>query len=732
MFENLRRIFATAEPEKLPDATGEIAFADPGWLFKGAGAIRPYNPSSLVGRKGLKVFDVMRKDEQVKAALKLKKYAILSGKYSVKSPEGQPDDWEPTVFTRKMLSNINGSFEKSLERILSANDYGFSICEKIFEERDGLLWLTHLKDRKPHYFEFDIDEYGNLRQLVQLGNGLSREQYLNPAKFVVYSYQFEFGNWYGTSDLEAAYRAWWIKDNAYKWLAIMLERFGMPPVFFMFNKNKYTREEQGILKKVVRNLQNATNALLPRAQKDDLEIVAPELAAQAKDVFLPAIDKFDRDIARAILVPSLIGFTPDQSQGALSRSVQHFDAFLMVVEAARDELATHVINEQIIVPACDLNFAGLTEYPFIEFEPIKDDLKLEIFKEWANLVAKGIVEPQDEDEEQIRRQLKLPPKDQSAADERAQRRKDAAGTPNDPSADPEDDPPSNDPPPRQMSLAQMNPEKVKIALDRIESTAKDRLITVLEAMRDALIQTVSTALPRDGVKFVNAVKLRKRGDLQVELQELMRRAFEMGSTDARSEVRTGAKDFKEFTPTAAVKWLSERAITVANLLSNDILAKVQVILLEAVKNSDPIVVTVAKLADLFLPYIGDDTILEDGEPLTPFRLETIVRTNTTNAYNQGRLTQYLDPELKPFILAVKYSAIIDERTTEVCRFLDGKLFKVDDPDLQNVVPPNHFNCRSILAPVMLGTKVEASQFITAAEMGHAKDLISTSFGGNKS
>lgn len=50
-------------------------------------------------------------------------------------------------------------------------------------------------------------------------------------------------------------------------------------------------------------------------------------------------------------------------------------------------------------------------------------------------------------------------------------------------------------------------------------------------------------------------------------------------------------------------------------------------------------------------------------------------------------------DIMPFL---RYSAIIDPNTSEICRPLDGIVAKVDDPIWQKVSPLNHFNCRCIL------------------------------------
>jgi SPP1 gp7 family putative phage head morphogenesis protein len=104
-----------------------------------------------------------------------------------------------------------------------------------------------------------------------------------------------------------------------------------------------------------------------------------------------------------------------------------------------------------------------------------------------------------------------------------------------------------------------------------------------------------------------------------------------------------------------------------------------------------------------------------------------VRTNATDAYNQGRLVAAADHDLAPFMRGMLYSAVIDVRTTPICRHLDGKIFRMDEPELSRLSPPNHFNCRSVLVPVPIGVTVDEDDFITPAEIGRAKELSQEGF-----
>ena len=48
------------------------------------------------------------------------------------------------------------------------------------------------------------------------------------------------------------------------------------------------------------------------------------------------------------------------------------------------------------------------------------------------------------------------------------------------------------------------------------------------------------------------------------------------------------------------------------------------------------------------------------------------------------------------ITKVIFKALIDERTTEACREMNGRVFDIDDLVLGENLPPLHYNCRSII------------------------------------
>ena len=84
------------------------------------------------------------------------------------------------------------------------------------------------------------------------------------------------------------------------------------------------------------------------------------------------------------------------------------------------------------------------------------------------------------------------------------------------------------------------------------------------------------------------------------------------------------------------------------------------------------------------------------EPATHGYLETAFRTQVQTAYGAGRVRQIESPAVMAARAGVEYRAVGDSRTTNICLGLDGKQWKIDDPEWRNFAPPSHFNCRSAI------------------------------------
>lgn len=719
---------------------GELAFADPYKFVGGAASFQAYNPSILITTKGLDVFDAMRRDDQVKASLAFKKQAVLATGWEIAPPEGKDGEDECTKFIQENFGKIQGTFDATLLQILTALDFGYSVSEKVYEERDGKIWMVALKTKRPRPFNFIMDGFGNVTGLRQDGNGAS----LPIEKFLIYRHQYEFGNPYGTSDLDAAYRAWFAKDNAYKWMLMMLEKYGVPPIVAMYDPNAYDGNTLNVLKTVLANLQASTSAIVRRpstahGESAPLEFWAPELAGQVSTVFVPAIEMLNRDIARAILMPGNMGMTPEKITGSFAKAKVDFDVFMFVVEYLRKDLAT-AITEDLVRPLCAMNFAA-DDIPTFIFPPLTDEQAGIMLAEWREQVKVGTVTVTPEDEDYIRERLEFP----AIADEfKAQTPGDMLPMPPVGGGAGLLPPPGSAPPAptpqakqnvvydyaegtRELTEAEKraNLTQIGATLDALEAAGVKRLGAVLAKSRD-----VMTAKLKDtGLPDANAVRMMKLpGKVRFDraMQAHLLEAFKAGrlamDTGVGKVKRHRVGDPITYSPTEALNYLANKAMVLAGTTSDKLLSMVKQALLFSLKAGEGTAAASVRLRGAFDEYAADGQATVDGAPVTPSRLETIVRTNTTDAFNQGRLAEARRPELQGIVTAMQYSAILDTRTTPLCRGLDRKVFAIDDPQLDQLTPPNHFNCRSVLVPITFDMEIPQEDMATPEDIGKAKGL----------
>ena len=78
---------------------------------------------------------------------------------------------------------------------------------------------------------------------------------------------------------------------------------------------------------------------------------------------------------------------------------------------------------------------------------------------------------------------------------------------------------------------------------------------------------------------------------------------------------------------------------------------------------------------------------------------------------------------------LKYSAVMDANTSEICAPLDGIVAPVDDPIWSTIAPLNHFNCRCLLEQLDKeeGEKNETSDEEKADKVGQVKDEMQDVF-----
>jgi hypothetical protein len=132
-----------------------------------------------------------------------------------------------------------------------------------------------------------------------------------------------------------------------------------------------------------------------------------------------------------------------------------------------------------------------------------------------------------------------------------------------------------------------------------------------------------------------------------------------------------------FKPDVAERYLKNRALAIQGIVDDDLTKQVKLILFNALKAGRHAQETMGELAEAFFPWVGDpEKIVPSGvtgtqeDILQAYRLENIVRTETSTAMSEGRAA--VADAAADYVRGYELSAILDERTC----FRKGALIKL--------------------------------------------------------
>lgn len=792
------------EPAKLD----EVAYWERSLYAIGASFPR-FNPDSLVRHKGLAVYYEMRADEQIKAVMQFKRDAIFGRGWSFTYDYDTdlPDDEQARrmdIFNYLLTKSIEGSFEDGLNLIATGRDYGFSLTEKVFTEvkykGSTLVGLRMLLLKDPRTFYFITDEYGMLVRCEQWVNG--RKQDVDLSKFIHYVHNPEFDRWFGRSDLREAYKAWYIKGRLEDYWALYLERFAGGFMVLTQGADANLTPNTPVyesLKTVLLHLHGATGIMLPKGVTAQLMF-----PPSGQDPFAAAIEQKNLAIAKAILVPNLLGLSEHSAmgRGGTAQAQTQLEAFTWTLNSDARRVES-LIDEQLIRDLGDQNF-GDGQYPSFRFKPLSEERMKWIVTTWATLTQNKVVVSTEEDEAFIRGLMEMPDRapdepgltdpglaeqqdlalqGQQAAVDAAKAAAANGGAPPPKAANEEftramadalqrielrlvglegsgggdrtnrsgngdalinqgrDLPPVTATPHgrlRAATLEQFSQATQRVAFAvlerRQEATAQD--------LRDQLAGQVARATARvlgtdGGLAGLTAQDVEaaepssaEKGRMNQACRRALAQAWDLGAGSARNELDRARAQHAAHTGTAfarrgqfadlrdqAAAYFDARAFRMAGDVSDRARNMIQQELMNSLKyGRSPTQTREAvwgRLLDQGLTtrtFVQQNETDEDvtraldelgvaSEAAATSYLDTLARTNLFEAMNEARFAEFTDPELGGFVQAMEYSAVLDDRTTDICAELDGDTWDAENQLWDIYRPPNHFNCRSVLVPV---------------------------------
>jgi SPP1 gp7 family putative phage head morphogenesis protein len=656
----------------------------------------PYNPDSLVRGNDYSTYDEMRHDDQIKSCLIVKKNFVLSNGWDIQCEDNEiKKEIKNSLLSISSNSGLDTSFDDILFEMLSAYDYGFSLSEPVYQIRNGKIEFKTIKTRPPHSFLFKIAKNGDVESIVQMTS--EGEKVFKPSLFLHHVNLPEFGNPYGISDLKSAHIAWKAKKFINKFLNIYLERFASPTIVGR-SERPLTPQEAARFQDVLKTIQNATSMVIPK----DVVIEFIHSAHDSSEVYLKSLEYYNLIISRSLLVPDMMGLGGSKtSGGSYSIGQKHFDIFLGTISHDRNTLERK-INEKIVKPLVLMNYGKDIKCNFIINRP-SDENVLEYARMWADAVKASVFPKTQEEIDHFKNSVGFPLGEQVIEEEKPE--------PIMPPTLPQGQPPlpedaevDDEKGDKKEDLftftaktsyeKRVDFEKIKSDFNSFDSSLSTDLKEVARRIYENYIEQISNKglLTKFVPQRINELKPLYLKDMKTLFKNSYKTLFKSSQKQAEKElfknreVKMAADDFL---PEELLDLLDAESFAIVGDYANNITKKARAILVDAIKYE----ISPAQTLEL---------LREEMAGATETWINAVIRTKTTEIYNAARKNYWDNDEFaKEIVTAYQFSAIMDSRVSDICSSLHGKVYDKNDPELQRIMPPLHFNCRSLIVPVTI-------------------------------
>jgi hypothetical protein len=208
------------------------------------GIVRDRVPELGTLSQAIRVYDAMSNSHAgVDVSLRAAKMPIMGADFFVQPCDDSPEAVEIAQFVSyNLLHGLSAPFLLNLEDILRMYEYGFSVFEEVYENREWAPNRSGANRRKytmlkklaprltPTIKRIEYDNNGGPTKIVQAairGDNKVEEVEIPIEKALIFSFNKKGGNLEGKSILRTAYQHWYYIDNLYKIDGIQKERHGM-------------------------------------------------------------------------------------------------------------------------------------------------------------------------------------------------------------------------------------------------------------------------------------------------------------------------------------------------------------------------------------------------------------------------------------------------------------------------------------------------------------------------
>lgn len=383
------------------------------------GLVRDVVPALGSRQQQINIWDEMtNSDSAVDVSLRAAKMPVMGATYFMEPYSDRPEDLEIAEFVEfNLLGGLSAPFLLVLEDVLRMYEYGYSVVESVWEEREWgpkrsganrrmYTMLRKLAPRPtPTIKEIRYDNNGGplgITQAAVQADGQPKDVDIDVKNLLIFTNGRKGGNLEGKSLLRTSYRPWYFKTNLYNIDGIQKERHGMgfpvvkPPVGF---KDEDRRSALEMVSNIRTN--EFGGAVVP--QSWDLSFL--ELPGQPVDV-LRSIEHHNAQIMLNTMTQFLL-LGLEGSGGGRATSGSHQDMFNKSQRFVADVIC-NTINQYLVPFIVGYNFPT-DKFPKLRARNLGETKDLQ---QWAsaiaNLIARNAITPDFETEQWVREIVDAP------------------------------------------------------------------------------------------------------------------------------------------------------------------------------------------------------------------------------------------------------------------------------------------------------------------------------------
>lgn len=646
--------------------TREIASRSLAWDFAPLMGLLP-DPDPVLRKRGdgVEILEELTADGHLLSVMQSRKLGTLKREL----------EWQPGVdevgktssqaealcsdLKRDLAANVR--MRDLMSSILDAPYYGMTPIELTFEPLEGRLALKKLQARPVRWFGYDENNEPRFRSQATPDEG----ELLPWGKFVFVRHFPTYDNPYGLRLLTRCFWPITFKKGGIRFWVTFMEKYGMPFLLGRYSRGTSADEQQAMLTKLQNMVRDAV-AVVPEG--DTVELLNQAGGGGGSSELFEKMKSVMDDEVSKVIVGQTLTTQPGES-GSYALGKVHDDVLTdfqesdqTLAKSALDEIGAvyaRVNAENVPAPTVKFFEAEDPQKDFADRDKVLEESGRLRFTRSYYL-----------------RRYKLQEDDFELVD--------AAPAQEAPIGDP-------DTPPAEHAEPGDGERIGEQAQDRLDHLADDHvqdglaaLIEFKGVLRDwlATMETVDDA----SAAIVELFDRLDTGKLQKSLTVALIESERIGAasvpdTADHAETLYGfGRPFKE-----AVDYFEAKGLTISGQTREDLVAAVKDELAKSMREGGDIKTFRNNVDALFVRHGLD--------PMEPYRLDTIYRTNMQSAFQAGRYMQLTKQHILQARPYWKYVAVRDGATRPAHRQMHGKVFRHDNPIWRTWYPPNGFNCR---------------------------------------